>query len=140
MTIVKSKGFDLAKNNLTNKADVGYKFEVIFPETLEKTGIFITVRGDYSPTVKDHSIKVYNQINQDEKNAKKRGREVDRSIDELENMSVDSTAVRVITWEGVVENDKPTEFSEANLKRILKDHSWIREQINEHSQNLANFI
>lgn len=134
-------GFDLTKNNLSEKAELGYTFELLIPEVQEKTGAFITVRGVQSPKVKAHSRRVFAQIQQKEQVAKKRGKEVEpMTLDDAEDMAIDAAFVRMIGWKGVEENGKALEFNEENVKRVLREHSWIREQVLAESDQLTNFI
>lgn len=134
-------GFDLTKNNLSEKAEAGYTFELTIPEIQEKTGAFITVRGVQSPKVKAHSRRVFSQMQQKEHVAKKRGKDLEpMTLDEAEDMAIDAAFVRMIGWKGVEENGKALEFNEENVKRVLREHSWIREQVLAESDQLTNFI
>jgi len=134
-------GFDLTKNNLGEKAEAGYEFELLLPEVQEKTGAFITVRGVQSPKVKAYSRKVFSQMQSKEQMAKKRGKDVEpMTLDEAEDMAIDAAFVRMISWKGVEEKGKPVEFTEENVKRVLREHSWIREQVLSESDQLSNFM
>lgn len=134
-------GFDLTKNNLSEKAEAGYTFELMIPEVQEKTGAFITVRGVQSPKVKAHSRRVFAQLQFKEQQAKKKNRDLEpMTLDEAEDMAVDAAFVRIIGWKGIEENGKALEFNEDNAKRVLREHSWIREQVLSESDQLTNFI
>ena len=130
--------FDLTKNDLSVAAEAGYEFELMLP-TGESTGAFITVRGEQSPAVKAYGRKMFNLYQQKQKIAKRKGKEDDLDLDEAEDMSVDTAFVRMIGWREIAENGKAVEFNADNAKRILKQHSWIREEVMNESSNLMNF-
>lgn len=132
---------DLKKTNLSAQAEEGYRFELLIPELNDPTGAFITVRGAQSPTVKAHAKSTFNRMQAEAKRAKRAGREQDDyTLDEMEQMSIDSAYVRIIGWEGIEEDGKEVKFTEDNVKRILRDHVWIREAVIKESDNLLNFI
>lgn len=134
-------GFDLSKNDLNKSSEAGYKFELVLPDRVTTTGAFITVRGTNSPTVKAFGRKKFQEMQAEEQRAKRRGKEVDpMTLDEAEELAVETAYVRIIGWEGIEEGGKAVEFNEANAKRILKEHSWIREQVIEESDNVSNFL
>ena len=134
-------GFDLAKNNFAEKAEAGYEFELMIPEINEKTGAFITVRGAESPKVKQHGRRKFNEMQFKEHNAKKKGKDLEPiTLDEAEEMAIESALVRIISWKGLEEKGKDLEFNEENARRVLKDHPWIREQVINESNQLSNFI
>lgn len=132
--------FDLAKHNYTEIAEVGYKFELKLPGTGEGTGVFITVRGDQSKTVKAFGRKKYSEFKLREQQAKRRGKEVDDlTLEEAEELSIESAVIRVIGWENITENGKVVAFSKENAERIFKDYSWIKDQVMEEAGQLLNF-
>lgn len=134
-----TKGFDLSKNNLSKKAEDGYSFELCLP-TGEATGAFLTVRGALSPKVKAFGKKKFDEMQRKETMARRKGRETDPiTLDEAEEMAVESAGIRLLAWEGILEEGVEVEFNEANVKRILTDHSWIREEIIKASDELENF-
>ena len=132
---------DLNVTNLSEKAETGYEFELMLPVVNEGTGAFITVRGSNSPKVKAHSKRVFNQMQAKEQQAKRRGREVEvRTLDEAEEMAIDAAGVRVIDWKGIEEGGKALKATEENIRKVLKEHEWIRSAVLEESDNVANFI
>lgn len=131
---------DLTKTNLSQAAETGYEFEVRIPGTLEATGAFITVRGDQSPTVKTYGKRKYQEFKTRETAAKRRGRDPeDMTLDEAEDLAIESAIVRVISWKGITEAGKEVPFSKENATRIFKEHSWLREAVMEESSQLLNF-
>ena len=74
-----------------------------------------------------------------EKVAKGKNKEVELSIEDLEQMAIDRAFVRIISWKGIQEDGQDLTFNRENAERILKDHPWIREAVMEESDNLLNF-
>jgi hypothetical protein len=139
-------GFNLTKNNLAEKSEVGHKFELLIPEINEKTGAFVTVRGVQSAKVKAYSRRKFAEMQQEQQMAKRKGKEPrEMTLDEAEDMAIEAAIVRIIDWEGITEDGKDGKevkvvFNEENARRILREHSWIREQILNESDLLTNFI
>lgn len=132
--------FDLAKHNYTEIAEAGYEFELKLPGTGEGTGVFITVRGDQSKTVKAFGRKKYSEFKLREQQAKRRGKDVeDMTLEEAEELSVESAIVRVIGWKNITENGKEVTFTKENAERIFKEYSWIKDQVMEEAGQLLNF-
>ena len=132
--------FDLAKHNYTEIAEAGYEFELKLPGTGEGTGVFITVRGDQSKTVKAFGRKKYSEFKLREQQAKRRGKDVeDMTLEEAEELSVESAIVRVIGWKNITENGKDVPFTKENAERIFKEYSWIKDQVMEEAGQLLNF-
>lgn len=132
--------FDLVKNNLSTIAEAGYEFEITLPGSGEGTGAFVTVRGSESKTVKAYQRKKFAEYQMRQKTARKRGRdEDDLSLEEAEELAVEAAVGRIIQWKGLEESGKEVLFSPENATRILTEHSWIREQVMEASNDLLNF-
>ena len=132
--------FDLAKHNYTEIAEAGYEFELKLPGTGEGTGAFITVRGDQSRTVKAFGRKKYSEFKLREQQAKRRGKDVeDMTLEEAEELSVESAVVRIISWKNITEAGKEVPFTKENAERILKEYPFIKDQILEEAGNLLNF-
>lgn len=130
--------FDLSKNNFAEFAEAGFTFELELP-TGGKTGAFITVRGDQSPAVKTFGRKKYAEMQMQQQQAKRKGKETDMSLEDAEALAVESAVVRVISWKGIAEGGKEIPFTKENATEIFTKHSWIREQIMEQSGDLLNF-
>jgi hypothetical protein len=132
--------FDLAKHNYTEIAEAGFEFELKLPGTGEGTGVFITVRGDQSKTVKAFGRKKYSEFKLREQQAKRRGKDVDdMTLEEAEELSIESAIVRVISWKNITENGKEVPFTKENAERIFKEYSWIKDQVVEEAGQLLNF-
>ena len=133
--------FDIKLNNLSEKAETGYEFEVKLPDG-SSTDFFITVRGDLSPIVNKYTKQLATKQMMKEIQDKKRNKgEQPLDFDELETQLTEAAGIRVITWRGLEEGEgNVTEPTPENIKRILTQHTWIREQILEEGGNKANFI
>jgi hypothetical protein len=133
--------FDIKLNNLSEKAEIGYEFEVKLPDGTS-TDFFITVRGDLSPIVNKYTKQLATKQMMKEIQDKKRNKgEQPLDFDELETQLTEAASIRVITWRGLEEGKgNVTEPTPENIKRILTQHTWIREQILEEGGNKANFI
>jgi hypothetical protein len=130
---------DLSQKNFSVSAEAGFEFELKLP-TGEATGAFVTVRGEQSKIVKQYGRRKFSEMQMKEQAAKRRGKEVEpMSLDDIEELSVESAIVRIIGWKGITNAGKEVPFSKEAATEILKEHSWIREQVMEESNNLHNF-
>ena len=132
--------FDIKLNNLSEKAEAGYEFEVKLPDGAS-TDFFITVRGNQSPKMKKYSKDLFNKMQMKELQAKRRGKgEQPVDLDEAEATLIESAAARIVTWKGLEEDGKVVEPTPENIKRIMQDLDWVRGQVLEESDNAGNFI
>lgn len=133
--------FDLKKMNIADLSENGYEFELKIPEIGTPTGAFLTVKGDNSKTVRNYTKKQFEVIQSKAKQARKRGKEVEEiTLSEAEDMAVEAAIVRLVDWKGIVEDGKEVKFNEENVRRILKEHPWIRQAIMDESEQLSNFV
>lgn len=134
-------GFDLKKADLSAKAEKGYEFELKVPGTFdESTDVFITVRGNESKIVREYQRKKFNEYQAKLKIDKKRGKDPeDFSLEDAEEMAVEASVLRIISWKGMIEDGKEVPFTKENAERILTEHPWIREAVMEASNELTNF-
>jgi hypothetical protein len=61
------------------------------------------------------------------------------TLEEAEELSIESAIVRVIGWKNITENGKEVAFTKENAERIFKEYSWIKDQVMEESGQLLNF-
>lgn len=131
---------DLKVTNLAESAESGFEFELLLPESREKTGGFVTVRGSQSPTVRNYAKRKYTEYNVRVQQAKRKGREIEEmTLEEAEDLAIENAINRIISWKGIGEDGKEIPFTKENADVILRKHTWIREQIMEESDNLLNF-
>lgn len=130
---------DLSKNNFSEIAEAGYEFQLRLP-TEELTDAFITVRGDHSKTVKAFNRKKFTEMQQKQRSNKRRGRDDDDfTIEEGEDLAVESAIVRIISWRNISEGGKEIAFNKENADRILREHPWIRDQVMKEAGEVLNF-
>lgn len=131
---------DLKVTNLAQSAEAGHEFELLLPESKEKTGGFITVRGTLSPTVRNYAKRKYNEYQVRVQQAKRKGKEVEEiSIEDAEDLAIENAVNRIISWKGIGEGGQEVPFTKENAALILRQHSWIRDAIMEESENQLNF-
>lgn len=130
--------FDIVKQDFSKSAEIGYEFELKLP-TGAGSGAYLTVIGEQSSTVKQYSRRKFQEYQQRQAIAKRKGREEEFSLEEAEEIAVESALVRLTNWRGVTEDDKEVKFNKDNAREILKNHSWIRDQVMEESSDILNF-
>lgn len=130
---------DLKVKNLSETSEAGYEFELEYPGSRERTGAFIKVRGAESKAARAYARKKYTEYRQKELMAKRKGREEEMSLEDAEDMAIESCITRIISWRGVGEAGVEVPFTKENAERILREHSWIRTEVMEASEQLLNF-
>lgn len=131
--------FDLVKQDYSKAAENGYTFELNLP-TGAPSGAKLTVIGDMSPTVKAYSRRKFAEFQQKQTIAKRKNKDADEmSLDEAEDLAVESALVRLIGWDGIKENGKDVPFSKEKAEEVLKNHPWIREAIVQEASDILNF-
>ena len=132
--------FDIKKTNLAEQAEAGYEFEVKLPDG-SSTDFYITVRGNLSPKVKKFSKDLFNQLQQKELQAKRKGKaDQPVDLDEAEETLIKSAVARIVTWKGLEDGGKVVEPTQENFVRITTELDWVRKQVLDESDNDANFI
>jgi len=132
--------FDIKKTNLAEQAEAGYEFEVKLPDG-SSTDFYITVRGNLSPKVKKFSKDLFNQLQQKELQAKRKGKaDQPVDLDEAEETLIKSAVARIVTWKGLEDDGKVVEPTQENFVRIMTELDWVRKQVLDESDNDANFI
>lgn len=131
---------DLKVQNVAEQSEAGYEFELLYPGNQEKTGAFVKVRGTQSPVVRTYQRKKYNEYRVREQAAKRKNKDEEITLDEAEDMAIESAINRVISWRGIGEDGKEIPFTKETAEQVLRKHSWIREAIMEESDQLTNFL
>lgn len=130
---------DLVKVNPSTLAEAGYTFTLCL-EDGQETEAKLTVRGKNSPVVRQYVRKLWNEFEMRKAAAKRRNREVeDLSLDEAEDLAIESAAVRLMGWEGLAEGGKDLPYSKENALRILREYPFIREAVLKESDEILNF-
>ena len=131
-------GFDIVKDDFSKAAEVGYTFELKLP-TGAGSGAFLTILGDNAPVVKQFGRRKFQEWQQRQATAKRKGKEEEFSLDEAEETAVESALVRLVGWKGITEDGKEVKFSKEKAREILTQHSFIREAIVEEAADITNF-
>lgn len=132
---------DLNTLDLTEQGDAGYKLQLMHPiDTSEELpGMTIRVRGDKSKTVQAFERKRVNEMQKREKLLKGKNKSTDFTIDELEELAVESAVVRIMGWTGMYEGGEVLDYSPENAAYLMKKYAWMREQVREAAEDLENF-
>jgi hypothetical protein len=121
-------------------SEIGHTFEPRYPFG-DPIGATITVRGPESELVKRLVREQMAQLQQREALARKRGRDPEAlTLEELRNQSIDLAVAYTIDWNGFIEAGAPLQPTEANLRAVYTDHSWLRRQVIDEAQELGNFV
>jgi hypothetical protein len=131
--MTKNTGISLDDLNLVAASENSFEFEYFRPDG-RPTGVYISVLGSQAPKVQEWIRKTLNRRRTQEAIAAKRGKEVERLIEDDEQFGIEAAAIRVCGWRGIAEAYSP----EAALI-LCTNNSEIREQIFEASNNLGNF-
>jgi hypothetical protein len=124
---------DLKELDLTTTDS--YEFEYVSESSAIPSGIFISVISSNSDTVKAWLRKSINKIRQREAMQAKRGKDVEiRSVEEDEQFSIESAAVRITGWRGITQ-----EFSPELAIQLCTINPEIRAQVIKESDELGNF-
>ena len=104
------------------------------PGTAEPIGLKVTLLPDSDPKVKAARRKFINERLQ-------RGMKVTAEKLEAQQLSIIEAAVAGWQWEGELtfHGEKP-DFTEANLRKVLKDLPWVKSQLDEELGDDAAFF
>jgi hypothetical protein len=129
---------ELSQLNYNQAAEVGHEFNLRLPTGAE-TDIKLTVIGDLSKPVKAYSRRKFQEYQQRQEIAKRKGKEIDLSLEEAEDTAVESASIRLVNWSGLTEGGKEVKYSKEKAGELLRDNAWIREQIMEEAADVTNF-
>ena len=128
------KAVSLENLDLTKQCEDEYEFEYVDPAG-NRTGVFISVVGGQSERVRKFNAQEVNRMRRQEMLAKKKGKKEDFTPieDDLEYLVCDA-AIRITKWRGIDQECTPE-----NSKKLCRINAVIRQQVIEHSNDLANF-
>lgn len=124
---------DLQDLNLATQCAEGFEFEYINPAG-KPTGFFITVIGSEAEPVTEWVRKTLNSQRTQAAVAAKRGKDVERTVEDDIEFGNGAAAVRIIGWRGLKQ-----EYSKENALTLVTINSHVREQVLKESNELANF-
>lgn len=130
---------ELSSLNLSAAAEQGYTFNLVHPVTGEKLDGTIKVRGDKSKVVQAFARNRIRAMQLREKVQKGKNKDTDLTIEELEDMAIESAIVRIITWSNIKKDGEEIPFTKENAEMVLREHDWIRQQIQENAEDLSLF-
>jgi len=130
----KKTGLSFEDLDLVSASENAYEFEYLRADGGD-TGVFITVLGSQAPKVQDWVRKTLNKRKAQDALAAKRGKEIERTIEDDEQFGIDAAAIRIVGWRGI----NNVEYSPENATKLMECNSEIREQVFEASNNLGNF-
>lgn len=131
--MTKTAGLSLADLDLTSASEKAFEFEYLKTDGSD-TGVFITVLGSQAPKVQEWVRKSLNRRRAQEAMAAKRGKEIDRTVEDDEQFGVDAAVVRIVAWRGITEP-----YSQENAIILMTNNSELRDQVFEASNNLGNY-
>ena len=130
---------ELSGLNLSAQADEGFDLQLVHPATHEKLDGVIRIRGDKSKAVQAFARKRINEMQKRERMQKGKNQSTDLTMEELEEMAIESAVVRVISWKNITKDGVELPFTKENAAQVFKDYDWIRTQIMGASEELMNF-
>lgn len=131
--------FDLVKQDFNKSAEIGYAFDLKLP-TGESSGAKLTVIGEMSAPVKQYSRKKFAEYQMKQSIARRKGKDIeDMSLEDAEELAVEQALVRLVDWDGILEDGKKVPFTKEKATEVLKAHSFIREQVMQESADITNF-
>jgi len=123
---------DLKNLNVVDVANQGEWLELEHPVTGEPLGVRIKLAGIDSDYYKKEMRRQQNR------RLKKGIRNI--SAEELEAETISLLVACTLEWENVEYDGTPLECNAENVRKIYKEFSWIREQVDVFINNRGNFI
>ena len=117
---------------IINLADEGIWVNLEHPVTGETLDVALKLVGSDSAKYRERQREM-----QDKRLSKGKFK---LSAAELETEAVGLIAACVVDWKNVVVDDKPLACTDANVRKIIKEQKWVREQIDVAIADRANFI
>ena len=130
---------DLNSLDLSKDAEAGYELTLVHPVSGDDLDGVIRVRGDKSRQIQAFSRKRVNELQRRERMQKGKGKDTDLSIEELEQMHIESGIARVISWKNIKKDGEDLPFTKENAESVFKDYPWVLEQVLDASSNLNLF-
>ena len=130
--------FDIINDDYSKSAETAFEFELKLP-TGADSGAKLQVIGGQSSTIRNYNKRKYQEYQQRQQIAKRKGREDEMSLDDAEELAIENAATRLVGWTGIQEKGKDVPYSKEKANEILKQHPWIREQVIQESEDILNF-
>ena len=132
-------GLDLSSIDTPKAAEAGV--EISLEYNGKPTGWMVTVRGEYSPTVKKWQLGVGNKFRLKEWQEKRKGKGDNPTPMTEEDMEIGlrSAVTRIVGFKGVMFAGQELAFSEAAAYDLVRRHPPFADQIIEASSDISNF-
>lgn len=151
MTKTTPTAFDFGSRDLGAVTDKPFEFEIKDPQTEEGVGVFISVVGAESETFQNYVREESNKIRLEAFRKKRLGKSAEEMvpIEREEDAILNAIAHCIKGWRTVIDGtSEPViwiagerlEFSQANAQAWLKKFRWVRQQVNDATADLSNFI
>ena len=109
-------------------AETAVDLVILDPVDNTPTDVVLKVISPEAATIRQRSIQIARKI------AESKDLE-----DRVEN-SVNALCALIVDWSGLQENGQDLKFTPANVKRILTDHIWLREQVDRFCGDRTHFF
>ena len=125
------KTFDLASLDAGPRAEAGKPLELTHPDTGEKLGITITLRGTASDT--------YKRAFRAQVNRRMNARHQKASVEVMEAEANELLADCTVGWDGLRLDGADYPFSRANAVALYARFDWIKRQVDAFVSDEAQF-
>ena len=142
--------FDFADLDISKAGDRPFEFEINHPQTEKGLGVFVSVVGAESNTFQSYMREEANKVREDawrKRNSKKADEMM--TVEREEDFILAAIAHCMTGWRTEIEGKSEPiifiagermEFNQANAVRWLKQFRWVRQQVNDATADLSNFI
>lgn len=129
---------DLTTLSTVEKAEAGFKMEIVNPATGVPVGATITLVGIDSKIYQDAQHKISNK--RMKRMNSRGGVKFALTSEEVEFESIELLARCTLGWENVDWEGSPLPFNFENAKMIYTELLWLREQCVVAMEDRANFL
>lgn len=134
--------FNANTKSAVKASEQGYTFEPVWPDTGNKIGATITVRGPRSMLVREYARTKLDEAQHRDLQARQKGRKpTPRNLEEIEDSMLELAVIYTMAWDGVERDDgTPIPCTPESARALYIDHPWLRDQVIEEAQALGNFV
>lgn len=137
---------DLATLDTTKACDQPFKLQLKHPISKVLVPAYVWIVGRDSTAVTEHMNDAANAQIRRAAEANRRGEDPEvKTMEKLISEAVDTLTVAIMAaekpWEGIGYNGQEVfPFTEANVRRMLTEQKWFRDQISIGMNTLENFL
>ena len=129
---------DLTSLSTTEKAESGFKMEIVNPATGVPVGASITLAGTDSKIYQDAQHKIANK--RMKRMNSRGGMKFALTSEEVEFESIELLARCTLGWDDVDWEGSPLKFSLENAKMVYTELLWLREQCVVAMEDRSNYL